>query len=188
MRTLAVTQNITLDGSIEMLDDWFNPTAEPDPAYQALNARQDQDADACLLGRQTFEDFRGFWPKHPDDTLGVSEYLNTVQKYVVSTTIVDPAWQNSTVLSADPIEQVRSLKQQPGKNIVCTGSIQLTHALISAGLVDEYRLFTYPVVQGRGRRLFPSDLQIPSLRLIESQSFRDGVVFAAYRHDQKDHQ
>lgn len=187
MRLLAVTQNITLDGSIEMLDDWFDPIADPDPAYQALNARQDQDADACLLGRQTFEDFRGFWPHQVDDALGVSDYLNTVQKYVVSTTIGDPAWQNTTVVSTDPIEQIRSLKQQPGKNIVCTGSIQLTHALIDAGLVDEYRLFTYPVVQGRGRRLFPVGTQMPRLQLIDSQSFADGVVFTAYRPAQKDH-
>jgi hypothetical protein len=73
----------------------------------------------------------------------------------VSSTMTDPEWQNSTVLSGDPVEEVRALKEQSGQDIVVTGSITLCHTLIRAGLVDEYRLFVYPVVQGRGRRLFP---------------------------------
>jgi hypothetical protein len=78
-----------------------------------------------------------------------------VQKYVVSSTLTEPGWQHTTVLDGDPVEQVRALEQQPGTDIVVTGSITLCHTLIAAGLVDEYRLFTYPAVQGRGRRLFP---------------------------------
>lgn len=181
MRTLVITQNVTLDGAIEMLDDWFDPSGEPDPEYLALTRQQDRKADACLLGRQTFEDFRGYWPLQSDDTTGITEYLDQVQKYVVSSTMTDPQWQNSTVLTGDPVEQVRALKDRPGKDIVCTGSITLTHALITAGLVDEYRLFTHPAVQGRGRRLFPDGHAIPELRLLDARSFGSGVTYAAYR-------
>ena len=147
MRTLVITQNITLDGSIEMLDDWFDPQAQDDDLLAELH-RQDAESDALLLGRRTFEDFRGYWPAQTDDTTGVTDYLNTVAKYVVSSTIDDPGWANSTVLAGDPVEQVRELKTRPGRDIVVTGSITLTHALVSAGVVDEYRLFVYPVVQG----------------------------------------
>jgi dihydrofolate reductase len=85
----------------------------------------------------------------------ITDYLNSVAKYVLSSSLTDPQWSNSTVLSGDPIAAVRELKSAPGRDIVVTGSITLSHALIAAGLVDEFRLFVYPVVQGRGRRLFP---------------------------------
>jgi len=183
VRTLAVTQNITLDGSIEMLTDWFDPlgygTADTSDLL-AETHRQDANADALVLGRQTFEDFRGFWPQQSDDTTGVSDYLNRVRKYVVSATLTDPEWQNSTILTGDPVEQVRVLKQQDGRDIVVTGSIRLTHALIAAGLVDEYRLFVYPAVQGRGRRLFPDGHEIPQLRLVDSKAFRSGITLQRY--------
>lgn len=181
MRALIITQNITLDGAIEMLDDWFDPSGEPDPEYLALTRRQDQEADACLLGRQTFEDFRGYWPLPTHDTTGITDYLDQVQKYVVSSTLTDPQWQNTAILTGAPVDQVRTLQALPGKDIVCTGSITLTHALIATGLVDEYRLFIYPAVQGRGRRLFPDGHVIPKLRLLDARSFGSGVTYAAYR-------
>jgi dihydrofolate reductase len=98
---------------------------------------------------------------------------------VVSSTITDPQWQNTTVLSGDPVQQVRTLKEQPGQDIVITGSISLCHTLIDSGLVDEYRLFIYPVVQGRGRRLFPDGFELSGLRLIESRAFGH-IIYARY--------
>ncbi|WP_374613198.1 dihydrofolate reductase family protein, partial [Gordonia sp. (in: high G+C Gram-positive bacteria)] len=89
MRTLAITQNMTLDGSIEMLTNWFDPTVEA-PDLMAESHRQDAEADALLVGRQTFEDFRGFWPHQTDDATGITDYLNAVDKYVVSSTMTDP--------------------------------------------------------------------------------------------------
>lgn len=185
-RTLALTQNVTLDGSVEMLTDWFDPAGDSDVDQSDLIAeshRQDKECDAVVLGRQTFLDFRAYWPDvdPADDPGEVSPYLNAVHKYVVSATLVDPEWENSTVLSGDPLAQVAELKEQPGKDIVVTGSITLAHALIRAGLVDEYRLFTYPSVQGRGRRLFPEGYDVPSLRLVDAKSFANGVTYAAYR-------
>lgn len=183
MRTLAITQNVTLDGAIEMITDWFDPAGQAGADMSdvlAESLRQDADADALLLGRQTFQDFRGYWPEQTDDTTGITEYLNRVQKYVVSSTLTDPGWEPTTVLDDDPIAKVRALKDQPGKDIVCTGSITLTHALIEAGLVDEYRLFVYPAVQGRGRRLFPDGYEVPRLRLLGSTAFRSGITLQRY--------
>ena len=183
MRTLAITQNVTVDGSIEMLGDWFDRQGQGDTDNSDLLDelhRQDSEADALLVGRRTFEDLRGYWPELTDDSTGISDYLNRVQKYVVSSTVTDPQWQNSTVLSGDPVGEVRALKQQPGQDIVVTGSITLCHTLIEARLVDEYRLFVYPVVQGRGRRLFPEGVEGPELRLLEAKSFRSGIAYSRY--------
>ncbi len=183
MRTLAVTQNITLDGSVEMLDDWFDPQArglgDMDDLQEEIQ-RQSAAADALLTGRKTFEDLRSYWPHREDDTTGTSEYLDSVEKYVVSSTLTEPGWENTTVLSGDPVEEVRALKERHGKDIVLTGSIKLCHTMIEAGLVDELRLVTYPVVQGRGRRLFPDGYQVQRLRLGEARAFRSGIVLTAY--------
>lgn len=179
MRTLVITQNITLDGSIEMIGDWFDPQADAGDLMAEMR-RQDEAADALLLGRQTFEDFRGYWPLQTEDPTGITDYLNQVQKYVVSSTLTDPGWEPTTVLDGDVVTAVRELKEQPGQDIVVTGSITLTHALIAAGLVDEYRLFTYPAVQGRGRRLFPDGVEVPRLRRLDAKTFGNGVTYAAY--------
>jgi dihydrofolate reductase len=147
LRTLAITQNITVDGSIEMLGDWFDPQGQAGVDNSDLLEelhRQDGRADGFLVGRQTFEDLRGYWPKQADDATGITDYLNRVQKYVVSSTIT------------------------------------LCHTLIRAGLVDEYRLFVYPVVQGRGRRLFPDGFELPKLKLLEAKAFRSGITYSRY--------
>jgi dihydrofolate reductase len=180
MRKLVITQNITLDGSIEMLDDWFDPQVQDD-ALLAETHRQDAECDAMLLGRQTFEDFRGYWPHQTDDQTGITDYLNRVAKYVVSTTMTDPQWQNSTVIDGDPVQSVRELKAEAGRDIVLTGSISLAHTLTAAGVVDEYRLFVYPAVQGRGRRLFPDGTSMSNLALVEPpKSFPSGITLLRY--------
>jgi len=155
MRTLAITQNITVDGSIEMLGDWFDPQGQGDTDNSDLLEelhRQDRDADGLLVGRRTFQDLRGYWPQQSDDTTGITAYLNQVQKYVVSSTMAQPDWQNSKIVTSDVANTVGALKEEPGQDIVVTGSITLCHALIEAGLVDQYRLFVYPVVQVRRDR------------------------------------
>jgi dihydrofolate reductase len=185
MRDLVVTENITLDGVIDASGGWFDVTDNPEidqSDLQAALGEQAAAADAVLFGRVTFEEMRGYWPAQTDDTTGVTDYLNRVAKYVVSGTIGDPGWEPTTVLPADGFQDaIGELKSQPGRDIVTTGSITLVHALIAAGLVDEYRLFLYPVVLGRGRRLFPERTEVPSLRLVETRPFRSGVVLLRYR-------
>jgi dihydrofolate reductase len=150
LRTLAITQNITIDGSIEMLGDWFDPQGQAgtdsSDVLEELH-RQDREADGLLVGRRTFEDLRGYWPEQSDDATGIADSLNRTQKYVVSSTMTRPEWQNATILSGDAAEETRALKEQPGRDIVVTGSITLCHTLIEAALVDEYRLFVYPLVK-----------------------------------------
>src|SRR5829696_9033127 len=166
-----------------MLGDWFDPQGQANEDNSDLLDelhRQDKRADGFLVGRRTFEDLRAYWPHLSDDSTGISDYLNRVQKYVVSSTMTDPQWQNSTVLSGDPVKEVRALKEQPGQDIVVTGSITLCHTLIEAGLVDEYRLFVYPVVQGGGRRLFPDGFELSELRLLEAKAFRSGIAYLRY--------
>lgn len=185
MRKLVVTENITLDGVIEATGGWFTPAggeADVDNSdIEATVRRQTEAEDAVLLGRQTFESFRGYWPLQTDDTTGITAHLNRVAKYVVSSTLADPQWENTTMLRGGLTDEVQALKKQPGQEICVTGSITLVHGLIKAGLVDEYRLFLYPVVVGRGRRLFENAANIPALKLIEAEPYRSGVVLLIYR-------
>ena len=185
MRDLIVTENITLDGVIDASDGWFDVTDNPEVDQSDLQAalgEQAEAADAVLFGRVTFEEMRGYWPKQTDDTTGVTDYLNTVAKYVVSSTMGDPEWEHTTVLRGTAFhDEIQALKSEPGKDIVTTGSITLVRALLAAGLVDEYRLFVYPVVLGRGERLFADATEVPRLRLVETRPFRSGPVLLRHR-------
>ena len=184
MRDLIVTENITLDGVIEATEGWFAPAGDDDVDQSDLIAaltEQREAADAFLVGRTTFEQMRGYWPQQTDDTTGVSEYLNRVSKYVVSRTLQDPAWDPTTVLRGPLTEEIQALKSAPGADIVVTGSMTLVHALIAAGLVDEYRLFVYPVVLGRGVRLFEEGSDVPRQELVEARPFRTGIALLRYR-------
>lgn len=183
MRTLVVTENITVDGVIEATDGWFDPTDDTLDHADLVEQTQAHSAaaDAFLVGRVTFEQMRGFWPKQTDDHTGVTAYLNSVAKYVVSTTMTDPAWSNSTVLSGPLVEEVTRLKEQPGRDIVVTGSIRLVHSLVRESLVDEYRLFVYPTVLGKGARLFPDGVPAPELDLVQARTFNGGIVLLTYR-------
>lgn len=177
---LVITQNVTVDGAVEMLDNWFDPS-DQDPELAAEMRRQDEACDAVLLGRQTFEDFRGYWPDQVGtDTTGVADQLNRVAKFVITTTLTEPEWQNTTLLAGDPVEEVRGLKRLEGRDIVLTGSITLAHLVIAEGLVDEYRMFVYPAVQGRGRRFFPEGFS-GRLELVECRRFGSGVSLLSYR-------
>jgi dihydrofolate reductase len=184
MRELVVTQNITLDGVIDAADGWFQPSGE-EGADQSdvIGAIREQSAnsDALLVGRVTFEQLRGYWPLQADDVTGVRDHLNQVHKYVVSTTLQDPAWERSTVLHGPLLDAVRELKAQPGRDMVVTGSLSLMPELVAGGVVDEYRLFVYPVVLGRGQRLFADATTVPRLRLAEARPFRSGIVLLRYR-------
>ena len=120
------------------------------------------DADAMLLGRVTYEGFAQAWPDR-DDEAGFAARMNGMPKYVVSSTLEKADWQNSTILSGDPVAEVAGLRQKLDGNILVAGSTSLVHALHDAGLVDEYRLMIYPTVLGSGKRLF-----------------RDGAITAAY--------
>jgi dihydrofolate reductase len=184
-RDLIITENITVDSVIDATGDWFVPAGAEDAVDVAEMRRVEErlraTADALLVGRATFEAFRSYWPHQTDDQTGVSEYLNGVDKYVVSSTLTDPDWRGTTILRGDLADEVAALKEQAGGDIVATGSITLVHALNRTGLVDEYRLFVYPVVMGNGRRLFEEPVDQPHLELVEALPFGSGVVLLRYR-------
>jgi dihydrofolate reductase len=186
MRDLIVTENISVDGVIDLSGGWFDPQAQGEADQSDLLAAlagQRDAADAFLAGRVTFEQLRGYWPLQSDDQTGITDYLNQVQKYVVSATLAEPGWEPTTVLRGPLREEITALKSAPGRDIVVTGSITLVHALIAAGLVDEYRLFVYPVVAGQGARLFGDGGAggLADLSLAEARPFRSGVVLLRYR-------
>lgn len=180
---LVITQNITVDGVVEVNEetgDWFSVSADDgnDDLNDAIRQMMIEE-DGFLVGRRTFEQMRGYWPHQTEDTTGVTDHLNEVEKFVVSSTLTDPEWAPTTVLGGDPVDEVARLKQRPESVVGVTGSIQLCHALIPAGLVDEYRLFVYPVVVGTGRRLFDGDAI--DLELVDTRAFRSGVRLDIYR-------
>jgi dihydrofolate reductase len=179
MRRLVITENMSLDGVIAPMDGWFDPSAQDDDLIAAGREHRDA-ADGLLLGRVTYQEFYGYWPHQHDDPTGISDYLNQVRKYVVSGSLHDADWQNSTILRGPVESEVAALKDQPGRDIVVTGSTQLVQALAPSGLVDLYRLFVYPVVQGHGRRLFPPGVRA-GLTLANSRSFASGVVLLEYQ-------
>ena len=181
-RTLVVTENISANGVIEFVDDWFDP-GDQDDADDLFAVMREQMAaeEALLLGRRTFEDFRGYWPLQTDDASGSTEHLNRVSKYVASTTMTDPGWDNSTVLSGRLEDEVAALTATGAGERGGTGSSRGGHALMRADLVDEYRLFVYPVLSSRGRNLVPDGLSVRSLTLTTCTAFRSGVVLQVYR-------
>ncbi len=136
-------------------------------------------SDAMLLGRKTWQIHGGaFEPMAAGDPFG--DLMNGMPKYVVSTTLTTTsAWRNTTLISSNVVEEVRTLKEQSGKNIVIDGSSVLVHTLVANDLVDEYSLHVYPLVLGGGKKLFPDGSRVP-LRLIESKPLPSGVVFMRY--------
>jgi dihydrofolate reductase len=190
MRELIVAEFITLDGVIQApggADEdteggfqhggWTRPYWHDDIGAHFFQAMLQ--ADALLLGRKTWQIHGGAFEPMKGDPFG--DVMNGIAKYVVSTTLKSTsAWRNSTLISSNVAEEVRQLKQQPGKNILIDGSSVLLHTLVQENLVDEYALHVYPLVLGGGKRLFPAGTRV-NLNLVESQALPTGVVFQRYR-------
>ena len=134
-------------------------------------------ADALLLGRKTYEGFADAWPSREGE---FADKFNSMPKYVVSSTLKDPEWTNSTVLDGDLAEEVSKLRQESDGEIVVHGSAQLVQALVDHGLVDELRLMVFPVVLGAGKRLFGETSDKRRLRLADSKTVGDGVAILTY--------
>ena len=139
-------------------------------------------ATAFLLGRRTYEIFAGFWPKVVDPANPIASKLNELPKYVASQTLTSADWHNSTVIS-DVVADVRELKERPGDELQLHGSGGLAQTLIEHDLVDEYRLLTFPVRLGTGKKLFRDGARPSALRLLSSSTTSTGVVIAAYAPD-----
>jgi dihydrofolate reductase len=178
LRKLIAVELVSLDGVVESPAEWAFPYS--DEEMERENAAGMAASDALLLGRATYEEFVSFWPDQPGGTQMV-DYINSVRKYVVSTTLDEPlGWNNSALIKGDIAQEITGLKRQPGKNITITGSIALVRSLLRLGLLDELRLMVHPVVLGGGKRLFEDDGVMKSFDLVGSKTFGSGVVSLGY--------
>jgi len=139
-----------------------------------------EQADAFLLGRRTYEIFAGYWPKMTDPADPIASRLNGLPKYVASRTLASADWEGATLIEGDVVAAVRRLKEQPGRELQVHGSGELLQTLMEADLVDEHRLFLYPVLTGRGRRLFREAGPARSLKLETSEVSPSGVIVSVY--------
>ena len=184
MGRIVITEFVSLDGVMEA------PGGE-DFKYKAWSFEFDRgeegnkfkldeavDAVALLLGRVTYEGFAAAWPSRDGE---FADKLNSMPKYVVSSTLEDPEWNNSTVLKGDVVEEVSRLKQNQDGDIVVHGSARLAQALIEHDLVDELRLMVFPVVLGDGKRLFGETSDKKRLQLSESKTVGEGVEILVYK-------
>jgi dihydrofolate reductase len=137
-------------------------------------------SDALLLGRKTYEGFAAAWPSRQDEA-GFADRMNSLPKYVVSTTLSKADWNNSTIIKGDVANAVRQLKEQPGQDILLGGSCQLAQSLMRDGLIDEYRLMVFPVVLGIGKRLFTDSDAMTALKLVDSSITSTGVAILTYQ-------
>ena len=138
-------------------------------------------ADAFLLGRKTYEIFAAYWPNVTDENDPVATRLNTLPKYVVSNSLNKVEWNNSTLIRGDHLaEEIANLKQRPGRELQVHGSGHLAHTLMAQGLIDEYRLWIYPVVLGNGTHLFREGATPAALRLVDTKTTSTGVVIHVY--------
>ena len=185
MGRIVVTEFVSLDGVMEdpggaesfKHGGWsfeFNRGDEGDK----FKLDETLSSEALLLGRVTYEGFAEAWPTRDGE---FADKFNNMPKYVVSSTLDEPEWNNSTVLKGDVVEEVRKLKEEQDGEIVVHGSARLVQTLIEHDLVDELRLMVYPVVLGSGKRLFGETSDKKPLRLVESKVVGDGVSILIYR-------
>ena len=176
MRNLVVTEFLSLDGVMEApawsFRYWNDEIAK-------FKGEETSSGDALLLGRVTYQGFAAAWPESTDEG---APYFNNVRKYVVSTTLDTVEWNNSTLIQDHIVEAITNLKQQDGQDITVHGSATLVQTLMQHDLVDRYRLLVYPLVLGKGKRLFDEETTA-TLKLLESQAFSSGVVALIYEPD-----
>jgi dihydrofolate reductase len=185
VRQLVVSEFVSIDGVMEA------PGGEPDYPHTnwvgehrggndhfAYKLAEIREADSHLLGRITYESFAGAWPERSGE---YADKINSMPKYVVSTTLKDPQWNNSTVIGGDVLGGIRRLKEGNGGPLLVAGSRKLVHWLTAHDLVDEFRLMIFPIVLGSGFRMFPESERKLDLALAHSQAFKSGVVLQVYR-------
>jgi len=182
MRRLIVTEFISLDGVVDSPGNgdyphagWTFKNVPFEPAAYEIKGREQLEATAMLMGRASYDEFAPVWPSMTDE---FPQY-NAMPKYVVSTTLENPEWNNTSVLRS--IDDVASLKETDGGTIIVHGSATLAKALAAAGLVDRYHLLVFPLLLGAGRRLFDEGGDaLQKLDLIEHEVYSNGIIKAVY--------
>ncbi|HEX4713582.1 MAG TPA: dihydrofolate reductase family protein [Ktedonobacteraceae bacterium] len=180
MRKIIVSEFTTLDGVIEAPNQWSFQSGRSE---DQLKFKWDElfACDALLLGRVTYQEFAAAWPGMPG-TGDYGERMNSLPKYVVSTTLSEMTW-NASLIKGNLAEEISKLKQQPGQDILIFGSGTLVNQLTQQDLIDEYRLMVFPVAVGSGKRLFREGSEKKMLKLVETRTFSSGVVVLTYHPD-----
>ncbi|PWU23263.1 MAG: pyrimidine reductase [Candidatus Rokuibacteriota bacterium] len=184
MATIVVTEFLSVDGVMEDpggAEDYEHGgwTFEIDRGEgDQFKLEETRESDALLLGRVTYEGFAAAWPSREGE---FADKFNSMPKYVVSSTLEEPGWSNTTVLTGNAAEAVEQLRRDGEGTIVVHGSARLVRTLVEHNLVDELRLMIFPVVLGEGRRLFGQTGPKQRLQLVESRVVGDGVVILVYR-------
>lgn len=178
MRKIVVTEFMALDGVIEN-PAWSGPYWNDE--ISDFKGKEQEGISALLLGRVTYEGFAAAWPESTDEGADV---MNNITKYVVSTTLQNPTWNNSHVISGDVAAEIAKLKQMDGGDILVYGSATLVQTLMKHNLIDRYRILMYPVVVGSGKRMFNGDATA-TLTLLESKTFSGGVMALTYAPEGK---
>jgi len=181
---IVVTEFVSLDGVMEdpggsesfRHGGWTFEIARGDEGDK-FKLDETLSSEALLLGRVTYEGFAQAWPSREGD---FADKFNSMPKYVVSSTLAEPEWNNSTVLKGDLVDEVARLRQEQDGDIVVHGSARLVQTLVEHDLVDEFRLMVFPVVLGSGRRLFGETSDKKPLRLVDSKVVGDGVAILIY--------
>jgi dihydrofolate reductase len=185
MRKIIVSEWVTLDGvfDADTMEQWNIPYHSDD---RAEYIKQDILAcDASIFGRVTYEMLAPYWSALKNNEYGIADKLNSVPKYVVSSTLKKAEWNNTTIIKENVVEEITKLKQQPGREIRIAGSATLVQSLMEADLIDEYRLLVHPIIMGSGKRLF-RDGSTTNLKLVETKMFSSGVVLLRYAPAGKD--
>jgi dihydrofolate reductase len=185
MGTIVVTEFVSLDGVMQAPGggeeyEHAGWTFKIDRGDDGDKFKLDEtmDTEALLLGRKTYEGFAAAWPTREGE---FADKFNSIPKYVVSSTLENPEWNNSTVLTGDVVDAVSKLKQEQAGNILVHGSAQLVQTLVEHDLVDELRVMVFPVILGTGKRLFGETSDKKSLRLVDSNVVGEGVAILVYR-------
>jgi len=186
MGRIVISENVTLDGVVQdptgeegfRYGGWFVDVGKNDlEAFFKFALEEALRAEALMLGRRTFEIFAGRWPSRTGE---LADRMNAMPKYVVSSSLKDLDWNNSTVIDGDATTEVTKLKERLNGEIVVLGSRRLAHTLIENDLVDELRLTVYPFVLGAGERLFGEIGDKVRLRLIDNRTVGDGLTYVTY--------
>jgi dihydrofolate reductase len=185
MAKIIVSENVTLDGVIQdpAGDEGFRAGGwvgliKDSPQLGKLALDEALGAEAFLLGRRSYEWLAARWPSRSGE---LADRLNSLPKYVVSSTLEEPTWNNSAVLRGDVLTEVSKLKQELNGEIIVAGSFQLVHTLMEHDLVDELRLKIFPVALGAGERLFGETSDKKPMRLLDTQTVEGGVAYLTYR-------
>lgn len=175
-RKIIASEFVSLDGVMEAPDEWHLPYFN-DEMGEAIGAAM-AEADAMLMGRVTYEEWAAFFPSQSGDD---ADHMNSISKYVVSTSLDEVEWENSTLINENITEEITKLKQQPGGDLSISGSGTLVRSLLRTGLLDELRLMVHPIVVGNGKRLFDESDEQTALELVDSKTFDTGVVYNTYQ-------